>query len=213
MTYGLETEADIVIYHCVDLLATFPGIDGVAVTRGERSLAGRATAAIATSKAVEAHLTAVGFRQVVLLPNVADVSVFSGASRPSDQRRPAVLFAGNLSPHKLDVELLEAVAAAVRGRGELVLAGPLAAGGGDFGPALQRLTKLGATYHGMLSLPELARLAGECTVGLIPYALNEYTRGVSPLKCFEYLASGLHVVSTRLPEVSRLAPLNAHVTR
>ena len=27
VTYGLETEADIVIYHCVDLLATFPGID------------------------------------------------------------------------------------------------------------------------------------------------------------------------------------------
>ena len=44
-----------------------------------------------------------------------------------------------------------------------------------------------------------------------PYALNQYTRGVSPLKCYEYLASGLHVISTRLPEVSRLATLNAHV--
>jgi hypothetical protein len=34
---------------------------------------------------------------------------------------------------------------------------------------------------------------------------------VSPLKCFEYLAAGLGVVSTRLPEVQRLARTNPHV--
>jgi glycosyltransferase involved in cell wall biosynthesis len=212
VTYGLEAEADVVFYHCVDLLASFPGIDATAVDRGERALAAKAPVAIATSVAVRDHLKAVGFPRVELLPNVADVSVFAGARRPAADRRPAVIFAGNLSPYKLDVGLLEAVARAVRGRGELILAGPLAAGGGDFGPALARLQDLGAIYRGMLSLAELAELAGECTVGLIPYALNDYTRGVSPLKCYEYLASGLAVVSTPLPEIALLAESSPHVT-
>jgi hypothetical protein len=212
VTYGLEAEADAVIYHCVDLLAQFPGIDATAVARGERNLAGRAVTAIATSDAVHEHLVRAGFERVVLLPNVADVSVFSQAAQPAARRRPAALFAGNLSPHKLDVAVLEAVAEAVRGRGELLLAGPVAAGGGEFAPALDRLCQLGATYLGMLSLTELAEVAGACSVGLIPYALNDYTRGVSPLKCFEYLASGLGVVSTGLPEVRQLAAVNPHVT-
>jgi teichuronic acid biosynthesis glycosyltransferase TuaH len=41
VTYGLENEADVVVYHCVDLLAAFPGVDGVAVRRGEQHLAQR----------------------------------------------------------------------------------------------------------------------------------------------------------------------------
>ena len=211
VTYGLEAAADITVYHCVDLLATFPGIDGKAVARGERQLSQRVSMAIATSEAVRDHLETAGFPRVILLPNVADVSIFSAASRPSSERRPVVLFAGNLSPHKLDVALLEAIAKSVHGRAELLLAGPVAAGGGDFGPAMQRLRELGATYLGVLTLPELAEVAGRCTVGLIPYALNDYTRGVSPLKCFEYLASGLTVVGTKLPEVERLAATNPRV--
>jgi glycosyltransferase involved in cell wall biosynthesis len=211
VTYGLELDADIVVYHCVDLLARFPGIDGKAVARGERDLAGRASVAIATSTEVRDHLVRTGFPHVLLLPNVADVSVFSRASQPSADRRPAVLFAGNLSPHKLDVALLESIAQSLRGQADLLLAGPLGAGGGDFGPALQGLRDLGASYLGVLTLPELAGIAGTCTVGLIPYALNAYTRGVSPLKCFEYLASGLGVVGTRIPEVERLAATNPHV--
>lgn len=211
VTYGLEEDADIVVYHCVDLLAAVAGVDGVAVEQGERNLASRTKVAIATSMAVLDHLLAVGFPRVELLPNVADVSTFAGASSPSADRRPAALFAGNLTEHKLDLPLLEAIARAVRGRGELILAGPLSAGGGDFRRALVRLEALGARHVGLLDPAELAKLAGTCSVGLIPYRLNDYTRGVSPLKCYEYLSSGLGVVSTRLPEVDRLAHTNEHV--
>ena len=212
VTYGLEAYADVAVYHCVDLLAQFPGVDAKAIAVGERNLSrGGGCLAIATSDAVRDHLVAAGFSQVILLPNVADVSLFGATSRPAGDRRPAALFCGNLSPHKVDDALLESIAAALRGRGELLLAGPIAAGGGDFAPALRRLERLGAVYLGVLSPLDLAAVAGRCTVGLIPYALNEYTRGVSPLKCFEYLAAGLGVVSTRLPEVQRLARTNPHV--
>ena len=49
---------------------------------------------------------------------------------------------------------------------------------------------------------ELAEIFSTATVGLIPYVLNAYTRGVSPLKTFEYGAAGLSVVATDLPGVT-----------
>ncbi|MEO3748136.1 glycosyltransferase [Plantactinospora sp. B5E13] len=205
VTYGLERYADRTVYHCVDLLAAFPGIDGAAVAAGERHLTGTARPAIGTSQAVVDHLTTVGFPEVRLLPNVADVDVFAAASQPTGARRPAALFAGNLSPHKLDFALLRALAVALRGEGELLLAGPVAAGGGGFDRELAELRRLGATYLGVLRVDELAEVAGRCTVGLVPYALNPYTTGVSPLKCYEYLAAGLDVVSTPVPDVRRAA--------
>jgi glycosyltransferase involved in cell wall biosynthesis len=35
----------------------------------------------------------------------------------------------------------------------------------------------------------------------MPFALNEATRSISPTKTLEYLAAGLPVVSTRIPDV------------
>ena len=211
VTYDLEQHADVTLYHCVDILRAFPGIDAVAVAAGEANLAARARVAIATSDAVAEHLGAVGFPEVRTLPNVADVGVFEAAARPAAQRRPAAIFAGNLSPHKLDFDLLRRLAGALRGRGELLLAGPVAAGGGEFDRELAELDRLGARHLGVLTLDRLAEVTGECTVGLIPYARNSYTAGVSPLKCYEYLAGGLNVVSTAIPDVVRAAQDTAFI--
>lgn len=41
--------------------------------------------------------------------------------------------------------------------------------------------------------------------GILPYALNPFTASIMPMKLMEYLAAGLPVVSTRLPEVCRFA--------
>ncbi|WFF03197.1 glycosyltransferase [Micromonospora sp. WMMD964] len=212
VTYGLEQYADYTLYHCVDIFQAFPGIDGSAVSAGERILANRADLTIGTSGAVTAHLNDVGFTDVLTLPNVAEVDVFAADSQPAAQRRPAALFAGNLTPHKLDFELLRTLATALKGRGELLLAGPIAAGGGGYDRELAELERLGARYLGMLPLNELAAAAGTCTVGLIPYALNDYTAGVSPLKCYEYLSSGLKVVSTPIPDVVQAARATDHIT-
>lgn len=212
VTYGLEQYADFTLYHCVDILQAFPGIDASAVSAGERNLAERADLTIGTSQAVTAHLTDVGFTEVLTLPNVAEIDVFSAASQPAAQRLPAALFAGNLSPHKLDFELLRALTTALQGHGELLLAGPIAAGGGGFDRELAHLEGLGARYLGVLTLDQLAAVAGTCSVGLIPYALNDYTAGVSPLKCYEYLSSGLNVVSTPIPDVVQAARATQHIT-
>lgn len=44
------------------------------------------------------------------------------------------------------------------------------------------------------------------TVGMMPYAINEFNLGRSPLKLIEYLAAGLPVVSTRLRLDEALVP-------
>jgi glycosyltransferase involved in cell wall biosynthesis len=41
----------------------------------------------------------------------------------------------------------------------------------------------------------------EFDVALMPFAMNDATRSISPTKTLEYLAAGLPVVSTRVPDV------------
>jgi hypothetical protein len=56
-------------------------------------------------------------------------------------------------------------------------------------------------------------LPGYCkafAAGLIPFAINELTLNVNPIKLREYLSAGLPVVSTALPEV-RGYPGDCHV--
>ncbi len=198
ITYGLEDAASATVYHAVDLLHTFPRVNGRTILSGERSLARAGLPGIASSTGVRDHLLSVGFHQVSLWENVADVPTFVRSAR--ERREPGhVLFAGNLSPHKVDFHLLERVA---RHRAiTLHIAGPVGIDGSS-GAATDRLSRAGALLHGALDPYELASLAGKCSVGLIPYLVNDYTAGVFPMKLYEYLAAGLQVVSTELPTLS-----------
>lgn len=206
VTYGFDRLADITVYHCVDLLGEFPQISSSLVRQGETALAGSTDLAIASSGAVHDHLNNVGFRRVVHWPNVADVALIRSEEGSSTDRVPArAVFAGNFSEKKVDFGLLRGLL----DRGvELHLAGPIAEGGGRTGGMVKDLVRDGAVYHGHLSLHDLAKLYWTSSVGLIPYELNSYTRGVNPLKTFEYLAAGLRVVSTAVPAVN---PIGDHV--
>lgn len=202
LTYGLESEANACVYHCVDLLREVPGIDAATIDFHERRLAASGAKAIATSQAVAQHLTRQGFRDVIVWENVADIDVIDRANPASAVRYPRrAIFAGNLSPLKIDYELIRGLAQAGI---EVVLAGPRAEGGGRDSAQFNSLIESGVVYLGMLSLEELAAEMVRASVGLIPYVINDYTRGVSPLKTFEYLAAGLPIVSTHLPGVSPL---------
>jgi teichuronic acid biosynthesis glycosyltransferase TuaH len=200
LTYGLEDHAEAVIYHCVDLLGEVPGIPSDLIESQERRLATRADAVIASSDVVRAHLSEVGFTDILLWGNVADTEpIFarSGSGIPREPNR--AVFAGNLTTSKVDFDLLRSL---VESGVDLHLAGPIGEGGGDAHAAVASLTALGATYHGHLDYESLADLYWSSSVGLIPYQINDYTRGVSPLKTFEYLAAGMAVVSTPVPSVA-----------
>jgi hypothetical protein len=61
-------------------------------------------------------------------------------------------------------------------------------------------------FLGRKSYAELPAYCKEFDVGLIPFKINELTKAVNPIKLREYLAAGLPVVSTRLPEASLCGP-------
>jgi glycosyltransferase involved in cell wall biosynthesis len=56
-------------------------------------------------------------------------------------------------------------------------------------------------YVGMVPYHQLPQVMADLDVALMPFALNEATRAISPTKTLEYLAAGLPVVSTRVPDV------------
>jgi UDP-galactopyranose mutase len=56
-------------------------------------------------------------------------------------------------------------------------------------------------YPGLTAYAELPAVMAGFDVALMPFALNEATRSISPTKTLEYLAAGLPVVSTRVPDV------------
>jgi glycosyltransferase involved in cell wall biosynthesis len=56
-------------------------------------------------------------------------------------------------------------------------------------------------YPGLTPYERLPEVMAGFDVALMPFALNEATRSISPTKTLEYLAAGLPVVSTRVPDV------------
>jgi glycosyltransferase involved in cell wall biosynthesis len=56
-------------------------------------------------------------------------------------------------------------------------------------------------FLGARSYRDLPAYCAHIDAGLIPFKLNELTMSVNPIKLREYLAAGLPVASTPLPEV------------
>lgn len=209
LTYGVEDLFDNAVYHSVDLLHTLPMVPEIPLLKAEIDLVTRVDHIIASSRGVEEHLSKLTNRPITLWENVAHAEMFSAAI--SEHRLDQVVFAGNLTPSKMDVECLESIVA----KGvSLVLAGPMEIDGSASGPEIERLLDHPLVkYVGNLPLNELAILLGTSKVGLIPYQINDYTRGVFPMKVYEYLAAGLGVVSTHLPSLRdrKIPNLNMHL--
>lgn len=200
-TYGLEHHADVVVYHLVDLLHHNPGVDKSALLAAENQLGRTAGIAIATSPAIAEHLRRQGFRAVFERPNVAEIAPFLAAAESAASSHRIVVFAGALSPHKLDIDLLVELSRALGDRGQLHLIGPMASGA-ETHPAWPLLRRHGARLFPPLALHDLATRVAQASVGIIPYQNNNLTSGISPLKTHEYLAAGLPVVATALPAVT-----------
>lgn len=198
LTYGLENYFGTVVYHSVDLLHTLPRVPGTLLKTSERGLVQTANHVIASSGGVHDHLVTAGASEVLLWQNVAHVEEFM--AKTGQPRHDRAVFAGNLTPAKIDLACLQSVLDAGL---ELAIAGPIDIdGSGSSREISQLLQHPLVKYHGNLALPELADLLASSRIGLIPYQVNEYTQGVFPMKVYEYLAAGLSIISTRLPSLA-----------
>jgi UDP-galactopyranose mutase len=138
-----------------------------------------------------------------LFPSSVDAAHFGRARLPqpdpgpTDQARiprPRIGYFGVID-ERIDLELLAAVAAA-RPDWQLVMLGPLAKLDRADLPQAPNLHWLGPKRYEELP----AYLAG-WDVAMMPFAINEATRFISPTKTPEYLAGGRPVVSTPVADV------------
>ncbi|HVF82595.1 MAG TPA: UDP-galactopyranose mutase [Sphingomicrobium sp.] len=123
----------------------------------------------------------------------------AGLADPADQAaiaRPRLGFYGVID-ERIDLDLIAAVADA-RPDWQLVMVGPVVKIGEDELPRRDNIHYLGG--KGYDELP--AYLSG-WDVALMPFAINEATRFISPTKTPEYLAAGRPVVSTPIRDVKR----------
>nr|WP_246406935.1 glycosyltransferase [Modestobacter versicolor] len=112
--------------------------------------------------------------------------------RPHD--RPVAGYVGVID-ERLDLTLLGELAAALPDW-TIRVVGPVA----KIDPA--QLPQAGnLEYPGLVAYADLPEVMAGFDVALMPFALNEATRSISPTKTLEYLAAGLPVVSTRVTDV------------
>lgn len=196
------------VYHCVDdhqAAERYNHYRRVAIyseKKREEYLARTVDQMIVTSPKLLERWRLVNPR-ITLAPNVADTALFATALEegPDHPRlvgipEPRVVFMGALDRYKVDFALLGAVAHRLPGV-QFVLIGPT--GVADQMTLAQAPHGPNLRYLGPLPQRELPAALRRASAGIIPYALNDYTASVSPLKLYEYLSAGLPVVMTPLP--------------
>ncbi|WP_287128071.1 UDP-galactopyranose mutase [Candidatus Cyanaurora vandensis] len=140
---------------------------------------------------------------VYSFPSSVDLAHFTPArqaqAEPADQAvipHPRLGFYGVID-ERMDLELIQGLALA-RPDWHLVLVGPIV----KINPA-HLPTQPNIHYLGSKSYSELPQYLAGWDVALMPFALNESTRFISPTKTPEYLAAGKPVVSTPINDVVR----------
>jgi glycosyltransferase involved in cell wall biosynthesis len=194
---------EVLIYYCVDENKAFTGVSPRSLGDLEDQLLRRADLVIVTSELLYRSRSPVS-RRTVLVRHGVDHAHFRRALDPetvvpseiASLPRPTIGFFGLLADW-VDIELLARVAEHFL-HGSLVLVGKATTD-------VSRLQRVPNVH--LLGRKPYADLPAYCKafdVALMPFRLNELTLNSNPLKVREYLAAGLPVVSTPIPEVEAL---------
>jgi glycosyltransferase involved in cell wall biosynthesis len=138
---------------------------------------------------------------VAVVPNGVDPELWADPPRPPDWwlrlPGPRLLYIGTLD-RRLDVEAAVAVARAWP-RGTVVLVGRRTE------PERLRAAAVepNVVIHDAVGRDQVAALAHAADVCLLPHRRTALTEAMSPLKLYEYLASGSPIVATDLEPVRR----------
>lgn len=192
-------QAEVVIFDCMDELSAFKYAPP-ALVEMERKLMERADVVFTGGYSLwEAKRQQ--HANVHAMPSSVDIAHFAAARQslpePADQAgiaHPRLGFFGVID-ERFDIALVQAMAQQ-RPDWQIVLVGPVV----KIDPAtLPRMPNI--HYLGGKRYEELPSYLSGWDVALMPFALNESTRYISPTKTPEYLAGGRPVVSTPIRDV------------
>jgi glycosyltransferase involved in cell wall biosynthesis len=138
--------------------------------------------------------------KVHLVPNGADIEHYAPVAAHSltphpvtdKWKHPVLGHTGTLHPDRTDVELILSLARQFR-FGTIALVGPLCVGS-FFEEKFAGEPNIVMT--GPMPYQELPRIMSVFDLCFVPQKVNDFTESQNPLKLFEYLASGLPIVST-----------------
>jgi glycosyltransferase involved in cell wall biosynthesis len=198
-----KLDEELIIYHCVDEYAAFSDIELKPILEMEEVLLKKSDVVIVSADALynskikhnqNTHLVRHGvdfrhFRKALDAETKIPAEI-------ADLPRPVIGFFGLITDW-VDVELM-AKTAEHFSNGSLVVVGKTTTD-------VSRLEKLPNVHLlGRKPYSELSNYCKGFDVALNPYTVNELTISANPLKVREYLAAGLEVISTDIPEVAIL---------
>jgi glycosyltransferase involved in cell wall biosynthesis len=194
---------ELVIYHCVDEFSEFTGTDKREILEMERRLIEKADIQVVSSQPLFDAKRRYN-PNTYLVTHGVDVEHFRRAcdgSTPvpkeiSRLRKPVIGFFGLIADW-VDLSLLRQMAES-RPEWSVVIIGNVAT---DTSP-LHGLNNV--HLFGRREYQDLPAYCRGMDVGILPFVVNELTQAANPLKIREYLAAGLPVVATDIPEVRRL---------
>lgn len=192
---------DKIVYYCVDEYTAFKGVDQTALTTIERDLIDRADMVIVSAeKLLQSKRSPRG--PTLLVRHGVDFQHFASALDPTTAvpdelarlPRPIIGYFGLIADDWVDIPLLIQVARSFP-QGSLVMLGKVTMD-------VSALTREPNVHLlGRKPYEQLPGYSKGFDVALIPFPISEVTLNANPLKAREYLASGLPVVSTSIPEV------------
>ena len=196
---------EFVVYHCVDEFSAFSDTNGRHIAELEERLLRKADLVITSAERLRESKAKVN-PHTVLVRHGVDFQHFVKACDPATVipediaklPRPIIGFFG-LMADWVDQEAIIATAKA-HPEGSVVVIGKVAPDCDVSG------MKAVPNIH-LLGRKPYASLPGYCRafdVALMPFKVNELTLNANPLKVREYLAAGLPVVSTDIPEVRKV---------
>lgn len=192
---ALALKPTTLVYDVMDDLAAFKDAPPELVVRQRQALR-RADVVFAGGRSLHRSLVRQGRTDAQLFPSGVEPEHyrFASASARLPGQRPVAGYVGVLD-ERLDLGLLADLAKALP-EWDIRMYGPVA----KIDPAtLPQADNI--SYHGYTCYADLPEAMAGLDVALMPFALNEATRSISPTKTLEYLAAGLPVVSTRVPDV------------
>jgi glycosyltransferase involved in cell wall biosynthesis len=185
------------LYDCNDDHSSFPGMRSWSETYFNKT-SRTADAVFASSQALLDRVAAVrgNSDDCTYLGNGVDFGHFQTENGAQPLEKPRLGYIGALAPW-VDFDAVADLARRHR-EWEIILVGPIIHGVDD---QVLELTSLPNVFHlAPVSYDRLPEILSQFSVGLIPFRMNQLTRGVNPNKLYEYLAAGLPVVTTRFSE-------------
>ena len=189
------------VYDCVDRHSAYPGfIDPKVVDGMEKDLASKADMVFSTAKGLHEVLSAYN-KNSVMIPNGANFELFWKASRPSEEKGPldhiegpVLGFVGTMQPC-IDLDLVENTARAHPDWTFVMIGSQLPGAVSESIKTCKNVIFTGLVPHD--KLPDYVRRFDLC---LNLFRNDPLSKDVSPLKFYEYLATGKPIVSTVMPD-------------